>query len=255
MLTNLKLQKLTDNLKSYHKKFLSGSITDLDESGTRIMINHFLSDVLGFAALEEVRTEYMIKGTYADYMIQLNGKRHFLVEVKAFSLNLNESHLRQAVNYGANEGIEWALLTNGKQFDFYKILFEKPIQHKRIFSVDLSESSSIKKAVNILQYITKDSVLKKGLDVLWNKSLALTPASISKILLSSDIICIVRKSVNKMFETKFTDEQIQETVLKIISEKVDLIDFKIPRIIKKEASEKKLKPSDYSANIVDQVSD
>jgi len=82
MLTEKKLQKLLDNLKAYHKKFLSGSIIDLDESGTRIMINHFLSDVLGYAALEEIRTEYMIKGTYADYMIRLNGEQHFLVEVK-----------------------------------------------------------------------------------------------------------------------------------------------------------------------------
>ena len=168
---------------------------------------------------------------------------------------MNESHLRQAVNYGANEGIEWALLTNGKQFDFYKILFEKPIQHKRVFSVDLTDSSSLKKAIEILQYISKDSVVKKGLDVLWNKSLALTPTSISKILLSSDIVCLVRKSVNKMFDTKFTDDQIQESVLKIISEKVDLKDFKTPRLMKKESGEKKLKPKDYSDNIVDQISE
>ena len=255
MLTAIKVQKLADNLKSYHKRFLAGSITDLDESGTRIMINHFLSDVLGYAALEEVRTEYMIKGTYADYMIQVAGKRYFLVEVKAFSLTLNESHLRQAINYGANEGIEWALLTNGKQFDFYKILFEKPIQHKRVFSVDLTESSSIKNAVDILQYISKESVVKKGLDVLWNKSLALTPNSISKILLSSDIVSLVRKSVNKMYETKFSDEQIQQCLYNIITEEVEMKDFKIPRLAKKPTTQKKLTPLDYSENIQEQVSE
>ncbi|MET0636654.1 MAG: type I restriction enzyme HsdR N-terminal domain-containing protein [Chitinophagaceae bacterium] len=246
---------MLDNLKSYHKRFLAGSITDLDESGTRIMINHFLSDVLGYAALEEIRTEYMIKGTYADYMIQVNGKRHFLVEVKAFSLTLNESHLRQTVNYGANEGIDWALLTNGKQFDFYKILFEKPISHKRIFSVDLTDPSLIKKMAEFLQYLSRDSTQKKGLDSLWSKSLALTPDSMSKILLSSDIVCIVRKSVNKMFDTKFSDEKIQESILEIISEKIDISSFKIPRLVKKPAAEKTLKPTDYSSNIVDEIVD
>lgn len=40
MLTEAKKQKLIENIKLYIKKFLSGSITDLDESGTRIMINH-----------------------------------------------------------------------------------------------------------------------------------------------------------------------------------------------------------------------
>lgn len=234
MLTELKLQKLTDQLKAYHKRFLSGSFTELDESGTRIMINHFLSDVLGYIALEEVRTEYMIKGTYADYMIQMTGKRYFLVEVKAFSLNLNESHLRQTVNYGANEGVEWALLTNGKHFEFYRIIFDKPIQCKKVFAVDLTDAASIKKSAEVIQFITKDAVLKKGLEILWNKSLALTPTSISKVLLSPDIVALVRKSVNKEYDTKFTDEQIQECVFKIITERIDMSNFKVPKLVKKE---------------------
>lgn len=241
MLTEIKRQKLFENLKAYHKRFLSGTITELDESGTRIMINHFLTDVLGFAALEEVRTEYMIKGTYADYMIQLNGKRHFLVEVKAFSLNLNESHLRQAVNYGANEGVEWALLTNGRHFGFYKIIFEKPIQHKLIFSLDLSDASSLKNAIEQLQYLTKDSTVKNGLDILWNKSLALTPESLAKFLLCADNVTLVRKSVNKAFETKFDDDQIQAAIFKIITERIDMQNFKMPKLLKKEAAVKKPK--------------
>lgn len=233
MLSDTKKQKLTDNLKSYCKRFLSGSITELDESGTRIMINHFLTDVLGYIALEEVRTEYMIKGTYADYMIQMGGKRHFLVEVKSFSLNLNESHLRQTVNYGANEGVEWALLTNGKHFDFYKILFEKPIEHKKVFSVDLTDPGALKNAVEILQYLHKDMVLKGGLDTLWNKALALTPTSIAKFLLCPDVVSFVRKSVNKTYDTKFEELQVQEAIHKIITEKVDMNGFKMPKLEKK----------------------
>jgi hypothetical protein len=251
MLTEAKKQKLIENIKLYIKKFLSGSITDLDESGTRIMINHFLTDVLGYTALEEVRTEYMIKGTYADYMIQINGKRHFLVEVKAFSLNINESHLRQAVNYGANEGVEWALLTNGKQFDFYKIIFEKPIQHKKVFAVDLTDSSSLKAAYDIIEYLAKDSLNKGGLDALWNKAQAMTPTSISKQLLCPEVVAIVRKNVNKAYEMKFTDQQIQDTILKVIAEKIDLSGFKVPKLVKKENTPKKSPPPE--TNIITSV--
>jgi len=77
----------------------------------------------------------MIKGTYADYVIQIKGVRYFLVEVKSLSLELSEKHLRQAINYGANEGIEWALLTNGRQFELYRVLFNKPIEGKKVFSI------------------------------------------------------------------------------------------------------------------------
>jgi hypothetical protein len=254
MLTDLKKQKLSENIKAYCKRFLSGSITDLDESGTRIMINHFLTDVLGYTALEEVRTEYMIKGTYADYMIQMSGKRHFLVEVKAFSLNLNESHLRQAVNYGANEGVEWALLTNGKNFDFYRILFEKPIIHKKVFSVDFSDAASVKAAIDKIQYLCKEMVNKNGLDTLWNKALALTPNSIAKILLCPDVVSMVRKSVNKSYETKFEDQQIQDTIYKIITDKIDMNDFKIPKLQKKETISKRVSIKENPASQIENAS-
>ena len=110
--------KLLSALKLYKKRYID-SYTELDESGTRLMVNSFLSEILGFTPIEEIKTEYMIKGTYADYMIQTGGIRHFLVEVKALSLELSDKHLRQTINYGANEGIEWALLTNGRSCDFY----------------------------------------------------------------------------------------------------------------------------------------
>jgi hypothetical protein len=94
MLTASKKSKLQVALKAYSKKYLHGKMTELDESGTRLMINTFLTDVLGFVPIEEVKTEYMIRGTYADYVVQTKGERQFLVEVKALSFNLSDKHLR-----------------------------------------------------------------------------------------------------------------------------------------------------------------
>ena len=71
MLTPTKQSKLLDALKKYSKKYLNANLNELDESGTRIMINTFLSDVLGYAPIEEIKTEYMIRGTYADYVVQM----------------------------------------------------------------------------------------------------------------------------------------------------------------------------------------
>ena len=47
MLTPSKKSKLFNALKGYKKKYLDQDISELDESGTRIMINTFLTDVLG----------------------------------------------------------------------------------------------------------------------------------------------------------------------------------------------------------------
>jgi len=222
MLNAAKQKKINEALKKYSKKYLHGRLTELDESGTRLMINEFLTDVLGYAPIEEIKTEYMIKGTYADYVVQLKGIRHFLVEVKALSLNLSESHLRQAINYGANEGIEWALLSNGKCFDFYKILFNKPIESRKVFSIDLSNPAQLKDAANEIQYLHKDAVSSKGLELLWNKCIALDPGSIAGFLYTPNVMNYIKKALKEKYKHKFSDEEIKNSIDKIVCEARDL---------------------------------
>lgn len=231
MLTTIKKEKMSNALKNYCKKYLG--YTELDESGTRLMINAFLHEILGYTPLDEIKTEYMIKGTYADYMIQLDKTRHFLVEVKAFSLKLSDKHLRQTINYGANEGIEWALLTNGKCFELYKILFNKPIDSKLIFAIDLSDTTQQKKAVELLQFLHRDCVLKKGLQTLWDKSTALNPYNVAGILFAPQITSFIRKTINTKFDIKFTDQEINDSITKLIADKIDMSLVKPIRINKK----------------------
>lgn len=222
MLTALKQQKLLNSLKAYRKDFLDGNIKELDESGTRIMINRFLSDVLGYKQLEEIKTEYMIKGTYADYVIQVNKTRHFLVEVKALSFQLSEKHLRQTVNYGANEGIEYALLTNGKNFEFYKIIFEQPISSRLIFAIDLSDAATLKSAANHLQHLHKESVVKNLFKPLWNKCEATDPYNIAGIICSDEVLKCIKKLIKTRYNEKCEDEIILAAVHKIIADKMDV---------------------------------
>jgi hypothetical protein len=246
MLTPAKKSKLLAALKDYKKKFLDKVVGDLDESGTRIMINFFLTEVLGFAALEEVKTEYMIKGTYSDYMIQVNGIRHFLVEVKAHSLELSDKHLRQTVNYGANEGIEWALLTNGKKFELYKILFNKPIESRKVFSIDLADTTQYKSYLEFLQYLHKDAVIKKSLKQIWNRCEALDPINIAGILYCKESIALIKKIIKGKYNEKVEDDEILKSLNRIVYEKID------PENIKPHRSAKK---SRTSAKVDDKLKD
>jgi hypothetical protein len=233
-------------LKTYNKRYLHGKMTELDESGTRLMVNTFLTDVLGYVPIEEVKTEYMIRGTYADYVIQTKGVRQFLVEVKALSFSLSDKHLRQAINYGANEGIEWALLTNGKSFDFYKILFNKPIESRKVFSLDFSDTAQLKNCVEVLQYIHKDSIINKGLTLLWNKNCALDPLNVAGLLFAQPITNFIKRTLKNKFKSKFSDEEIKASINRIIHESIALEDVKQTKAgnaKRKPAKEKNSEPS------------
>lgn len=213
-------------IKLYCKKYIHANHGDLDESGTRLLINSFLSDVLGFLPITEIKTEYMIKGTYADYMVQVGGVRHFLVEVKASGLKLNENHLRQTINYGANEGIEYALLTNGKCFHLYKILFAKPIDSKLMFAIDLTDAEHMKGSIELLQFMHRDSVVKKGFDILWNRTVALQPNHIAGMIYADNVVNFIRKTLTNKFKIKFSPEEVEKAIGRMIAEKIDLTTVK-----------------------------
>lgn len=250
MLSKPKQRQLYASLKQYHKQYLKKLPAELDESGTRLMINSFLTEVLGFAPIEEVKTEYMIRGTYADYVVQLKGVRHFLVEVKSLSLELSDKHLRQAINYGANEGIEWALLTNGKIFDFYKILFNKPIEGVRVFSVDLSDPAKLKSSIETIQYMTKPSVVGKGLDTLWDKCVALDPRNVAGLLYTKPVIGFIKRTLKQKFKNKFSDLEVTSSIDRIICENIQLDSVKEVRLRKDKKKKKEMPPETAQAIVI-----
>ncbi len=229
MLTSAKSHKLLNGIKEYRKQFFANDIQELDESGTRIMVNHILTDLLGYRSLEEVKTEYMIKGTYADYVVQIGGDRHFLVEVKALSLALSNKHLRQANEYAANEGVEWVVLTNGRILQLYKVIFAQPMDSKMVFEINLSTPETVKGCLDCLQFLHRDSVVKKGLHQLWNDFMATEKTSIASILLSKPGITFLRKQIGSKFKSKFGEKVVSEAVRRMISEPVNLEEVKVLR--------------------------
>jgi Type I restriction enzyme R protein N terminus (HSDR_N) len=251
MITASKSEKMLVAIKDYKKRYLAKTIGDLDESGTRIMINNFLSSILGYQELEEIKTEYMIKGTYADYIVQIGGKRHFLVEVKALSIDLSDKHLRQAVNYGANEGIESAILTNGRQFQVYKILFEKPIDERLVFEIDFtSEEFNAKDVLDDLIYFHRDAVVKKSLDDLWARYSALDPLNIAGLLFSPHIVSFLKKELKAKYDSKFEDDEIVEALHEVVCSEIPEDKLKIPRFrSKKKKIIKKQDNGNLSASV------
>jgi len=247
MATPNQISQLYTKLKAYKKRYLRKQYADLDESATRLMVNSFLIDILGYTELEEVKTEFRIRGEYADYVIQLERKKHFVVEVKAIQLDLTEKHLRQSVNYAANEGIDWIILTNAKQVELYKVLFNKPIEVKKIFSFDLSNEKDLKKAAESLILICKKSVEKKELEHFWKRFQAMEPGPLSKNLYNIDIIRFLKKTLKKKTGLTFSEDDILDSVHQIITTKIESrkpkmpIEPKIKQVVVKKQPEITLK--------------
>ena len=79
---------------------------DAGEADTSTIVKDLLSEIFGYDKYSEITSEYMIKATYCDLAIKLEGKLQLLIEVKAIGLDLKDNHAKQAVDYAANQGVE-----------------------------------------------------------------------------------------------------------------------------------------------------
>lgn len=235
MPTQHQIKTLADKLKAYKRKYIKKQYMDLDESATRLMVNTLLTEIFGYTELEDIKTEYRIRGEYADYVIQLKRKKHFIVEVKAIQLDLNEKHLRQSVNYAANEGIDWVILTNGKQIELYKVIFGKPITTRKIFSFDFENKDDFKKMPEFLIYLTKTSVMKNELETFWKRVEALEPVQLSKNLYSKDVVKFLKKVLKNKTGLTFGEDDILDSIHTIVTTKIESKKPKAPlEIVKKK---------------------
>lgn len=224
MATEHQRATLEKKLREYRKKYLTKKQNlSLDESATRLMVNYFLTDVLGYVELDDIKTEYNIRGEYADYVIQLARKKHFVIEVKSIQIDLNDRHLRQSLSYAANEGIDWIVLFNGKQLQLYRVLFGKPISHHKVCEFDFADLTQLKTASEHLVHLIKPSVQKGELDVYWKRFNALTPASLVKIMYTADVINAVRLKVKKVSGINFANNEVLDAVHELITHECEAV--------------------------------
>lgn len=227
MATYKQLQTLKDQLRDYKKRYLRKEFSKLDESATRIMVNNFLTEILGYKELEEIKTEYRIRTEYADYVIQLKRKKHFVVEVKSIDIDISDKHLRQSLSYAANEGIDWILLLNGREIQLYRVNFGKPISTTLIFKIDLMQNEDLKKAPALIWHLTKKGVERGDLEEFWKRTDALNPTNLAKHIYSEEIVKKLRVSLKNQTGIYFQIEDIATSLYRIIS---DPLDFPKPKL-------------------------
>ena len=133
------LDRLRDGIKKYQKVAISLRERDVSEADTVTVVKDILADVFGYDKYLELTGEQQIRGTFCDLAVKIDGKIKYLIEVKAAGVDLSHAHLRQAVDYGAKEGIEWVVLTNGISWHLYRIKFGKPIEHEEVASFMLGD--------------------------------------------------------------------------------------------------------------------
>lgn len=207
--------RFVEGLKKFQSIVEAAKIRDANESDTVVMLTGILSEMLGFDKYTDITTEHAIRGTFCDLAIKVNGNISIIIEAKAVGIELKDPHVKQAVDYGANKGIDWVILTNGVTWRVYKILFTKPIQHIPVFQFEfLQIKSKSAEDLELLYSISKEGILKNSLENVYVQKQATNKFMIGNLLFTESVIGSIKKELKGIYpDLKVTNEEIQKVLL------------------------------------------
>lgn len=206
--------RMTGAIKNFQKVLSSALARDVNESDTVTIVVDMLGELFGYDKFHEVTSEHQIRGTYCDLAIVIEGKVRLLLEVKAIGLDLKDKHLRQAVNYAANQGVEWVVLTNAIQWQVYRVDFGKPVTEELVLDIDmLSVGPKDANALECLYLMTREGVLKAALPEYYIMKQATSRFIIGAIVLSDPVIATARRELKKVSPgVKLSPEQLRNII-------------------------------------------
>ena len=199
-------------LRRYQKVLDSARARDVNESDTVVIVTDFMSDVLGYDKYEDITTEFAVRSTFCDLAVKRGGRVQFLIEVKSVGTDLRENHLKQAVDYAANQGVEWVILTNGVSWRAHRVRFEQPISNDLVFTADLLEpEAKPQQLIEKLYLISKEAGGVSEIDQYWRHREATSRYVVAHVLLETPVLGVVRRQLRTLFPgLKVTEAEIGE---------------------------------------------
>lgn len=236
--------RIKEALKRFQPVIAQAKARDIGEADTSTLVKDILADLFGYDKYSEITAEYQIKSTYCDLAIKLEGKLALLIEVKSINSELKESYVKQAVDYGANQGVEWVVLTNAQCWQIYKISFAQPITNELLVTLDFNALTGKSKGdVESLFLLTREAQGKSLLDEYHQQRQALSRFMLGAVVLSEPVINVVRRELRRLSpDVRIEAEEIEH----VLTEEV----IKREVLEGDRASEAKRKVSKASAKVL-----
>ncbi|MEZ5284535.1 MAG: type I restriction enzyme HsdR N-terminal domain-containing protein [Vicinamibacterales bacterium] len=193
------VERISSGLKRFQPILQSAKSRDVNESDTVVMVTDLLQDVFGYDKYLEITSEHMIRSTFCDLAVKLDGALAFLIEVKAIGLDPKEQFVRQAVDYAANQGVDWVVLTTGTSWKVYKVAFTKPIAHELVVEFDLlTMNPRNAEHIERLGLLAKEGWQKARLGDYHSQRQALSRFTLGALVLSDPILDVLRREVRRL---------------------------------------------------------
>jgi hypothetical protein len=214
------IDRIAGQLKRYQNIILGAKNRDISESDTVVIVTDLLADMLGYDKYTEITTEFAIRSTYVDLAVKLGDEVRFLIEAKAIGCPLKDNHVKQAIDYAANQGIEWVILTNGWNWQVFKVQFSQPIDKTKVFDLDLLQMTPRSDPlIECFGHLSREGFHLSSMAAMFQQRQATSKYSIACVLQGDAVVSAVRRELRRIFPGLKVEEEeiateIRERVLK-----------------------------------------
>jgi hypothetical protein len=207
-------ERIIFQLKKYQTILKEAKNRDISESDTVVIIADILSDLFGYKKYIEITTEFAIRGTYVDLAVKIGSDIKYLIEAKAVGVALKEIHVKQAIDYAANQGIEWVILTNGLNWQIYKVQFQQPIEKSMVYEFDILQANSKdKQLIDCLGNLTREGFTQSSMTAFWQQQQATSKFSLAALILSPPLLQSLKRELKRISPSIKVDEDYLKIVL------------------------------------------
>jgi predicted type IV restriction endonuclease len=246
------IDRTKDNLGKIQKVLEQAKARDINEADTVAIVSDILTDIFGYDKYTEVTHEFAIKAQYCDLAIKIDNSIKFLIEVKAIGIELQAKHYQQALDYGANYGTDWIVLTNSIVWKIYQVKLEKPIRADLVCEfnmLDIKQKNQID--LDKLFILCKEGLKKNAIDEFTQHRQIVNKYYIGAILQSESVVEAIKKEMKKLNPLiKADDDELVSIIMNDVLKReiLDTPEAKesMERYIKtlKKIEKNKLKPTE-----------
>lgn len=194
------LDRFAAQVKTYQGIASSHKTRDVSEADTVTLVKDIMAYVFGYDKYMELTGEQQIRGTYCDLAVKVEGKIKYLVEVKAAGIDLNDTHLRQAINYGVGQGIEWIVLTNSIEWRLYRIKFGQPVDFEEVSAFNLINMNVRNEDDQKRMFLLcREGITTDAMALYHQHTQLLNKFTVAQVVISEPVISAIRRELRRLF--------------------------------------------------------
>ena len=213
------------------------SAPQMQEATTKAAVLRDFLDLLNWEIPTDTQLEYSVKAfnrTYkVDYALILEGTPVAFLEAKGVDTPLTQKHREQLQHYLKNEDVNWGILTNGKEYEFYRReVVDSKVQVNSLTSTQLADLPA---NMTFLRAFTKDAIRsgesKNFADQIRELEDALHTLDSEKAEIAEQITSLLTKCVSETIKPH-AESQAKETIDRLrddIAKEISMEQTDIPK--------------------------